>query len=180
MLHLPEGTISGRPQPIGDFIAADCVLMQEFGSDPDLKTNEAIINYALERPEIWELPQFVSNSLARRMSQRGHGENIAYVFEGKSASGVSENLGTYGEWAQFFDAAIPAGMETPVLVTNGHNVGNSHRQGLLFGIESVIPADLPHGFDWRSVRSGQLWTSNWACWALTAHLRHYLLLKNDH
>jgi len=180
MIHLPDGTISGRPQPIGDVSNADCMLMQEFGSDPDLNTNEAIINYALERPEIWALPQFVSGSLAKRMAQRGLGENIAYTFEGKSARGVSENLGTYGEWVQFFDAATPAGMQTPVLVTNGHNAGNSYRQGLLFGIESVLPENLPHGFDWRSIRSGQLWTANWACWALTAQLRHHLLLKNDH
>jgi hypothetical protein len=181
-MTLPEGTISGNYQPVGNVEAADCVLAQEFGSDPELRTNQAIIDYVLGSERLRSLPMFVSGSLAAVLRQRRADENIVYTFQGPSAANLEENLGTYGELSQFRQQRDPTDHAQPVLITNAHNVGNILRQARLLEVDEgmIVPEGLPRNFDWRSAKHGQLWTAHPALWAMGAVPRHLLLRAKGH
>jgi len=178
-MRLPEGTISGIHRPVGNIREADCVIMQEFGSDPELETNQAIIDYVLLSETICTLPLFVSGSLAVALQARGARANVVHTFEGPSAEGMQENTGTFGELEQFKEARNPIAHARPALVTNGHNVGNILRQAGILEIDEgmIVPEGLPRNFDWRS---NQIWTKHKALWMPGAILRDPMLRARGH
>jgi hypothetical protein len=179
-MKLPEGTLSGRCSPIGDVADGNCLVVQELGSDPDLRSNRDIVDYVYTEgnERLASLPKFVSGSIAQILRGRGHGNEIVLAFEGPSATNRGENLGTYGELRQYADYSTKHGRyNRPIFVTSGYNMGNIWRQARLLGIGGIIPPNLPRSFD---IHSDQLWTKHWALWALTSKLRLHLLEAEGH
>ena len=181
-MPLPKGTLSGYPETIGEIADADSVLMMEFGSDPTLRTNEAIVDYVYRNEILRDLPMFVSGSIAKILQAREYPMDDVQVFKGPSAAGVSENTGTYGELLQLHDYRIehPGKFERPVLATVGYNAGNIRRQSELDTLNLtglIVPEGLPRLFDWRS---DQLWTKMWPFWAMVAPVRHRRLIGKGH
>jgi hypothetical protein len=176
---LPEGTLSGVHQQVGESRDANCALMLEFGSDPDLYTNGAIAERLLLDEGLRSLPLFVSGSLKRALEERGAIVDIVHSFQGPSAGNFQENLGTFGELEQFRDNRDPEEHSRPVVITNGHNVGNVLRQAGILGIREgmIVPPRLPRNFDRRSK---QVWTKGKLPWLLGALPRHLMLLGTGH
>jgi hypothetical protein len=185
--RVPEGTLSGHHSAVGTIALADCVIVQELGSDAGLKSNVDIVDhlFAEEQEGLLSLPMFVSNSLAQVVRDRADElhktVNIVHVFEGESAAGLSENLGTYGELSQFIennDVEHQGPFLHPAFITSAYNIGNILRQANLLGIDGFAPDNLPRTrFDWHSK---QLWTKNLVLWALTSPIRIRQLRKEQH
>jgi hypothetical protein len=182
--HLPQATLSGRHPAVGDLTEANAVLLMEFGSDPELASNVALLDYIAANGGLQSLPMFVSRSLADTVAARGWNGEIVQVFQGPSAAGVHENTGTFGELSQYASArrVYPGQYDRPALVHNGHNVGTVLRQAGILGFagDVIVPPGLPHNFDVRSLRHGQPWTAHWLAWVATAHVRDHLLRHRGH
>jgi len=183
--HAPKGTFTGIHPPLGEAGDGNCVIVQELGSDPTLRSNQEIVDFLLADERLRPLPLFVSGSIAKEIARR-KAENpslpigpVVLAFEGPSADNRHENLGTYGELAQYRAVTYlhPREYDKPVLVTSGYNVGNVVRQAGLLDIDVIVPARLPRSFDWRSK---QLWTKAWPLWALTSHWRIHRLKRHGH
>jgi len=189
-LSLPEGTLSGVIQPVGDIALADCLVVQELGSKAELRSNQGIIDYVVMNDDLVPLPMFVSGSLEAAIQNRARGKGrhveIIDTFKGPSAAGASENLGTYGEWLQFFTHPLvqDGTYQRPAMATSGYNAGNSKRQAemiisdLDMDMRLIIPEGSPRtSFDRHS---NQIWTKSRGLWVVSSPLRIALLRRKGH
>jgi len=178
--RLPAGTFSGHTDEVGDVAHANCAVIQELTSDGSLRPNQEILDYAADKLTLSRLPIAASHSLVPGLQERDLAGQIVLTFLGPSADNMGENTGTYGEVLQYkqFAVANPQ-YNRPLFISSAYNIGNILRQARLLKVPDIAaPDDLPRThFDWRS---DQLWTKNWALWALTAKLRIEILKHNRH
>ncbi len=182
MALLPKGTFSGNypPSPIDP--KPDVRFILEFSHRPEeLPPGLPNIELAqrLEEAEEIEgvLPNFASHSIVRALEYIRSDVKITRVFEGPSASGMSENTGTYGELEQGMGWMAELGYSRPEIITSGYNIGNVVLQAVKLGMNPIVPDKLPCSFD---PRSDQPWTRNWSMWVGAAIPRIYKLRKSGH
>jgi hypothetical protein len=164
---------------VGTVAAVNCLALLEFTPNANLRPNRLLLDFISADEQLMSLPAFVSASLKSAAQRRGI--QVIRSFDGTSARGVKENLGTFGELYLLKQYMKTDGHDSVVGITDGHNIGNVKRQADKIGVPNfVIPPDLPHAFDLKALMYLQPWTAMWPAWAITARLRQMLLERNGH
>ena len=203
MNGLLNGSFMGHYALRGNPYEADSMAAFEFSHRPEtmpvgqpnidiaevVDTAGSLYISAPEKVQGIHLPLFASRSIARGIEHlRASGQltvplTVTSEFEGTSAQGVHENLGTYGEVRQLFDEMMQRNLRRPLLITSAYNIGNITFQALRIAkeldvdIDPIVIPGLPRSFD---SLSDQVWTQSLAKWRATTHARQGLLRLRGH
>ena len=154
-----NAAITGRYEPVGDPLQADCVIAHSFGTE----TGPGSVNHAIAQLAI-EHTLLGRSLIVDRMlvdDVKVIGLEPDFIAEGPISDIKGGGLGTWGALLLIRAYMDEYELNKPLTVAQAFHASRVAAQSIKLGMEPILPPGLPRNFDFRSK---QIWTKNRLLW----------------